>query len=371
MTLQASPLRAFPTQARIWKVLSLVEEFSSSRQQPLATWRSLLGVMSSMSALIPESQLRMRSLQLCLNVAGPQTSKDVLVSWDDSCLLDLWWWSVATYLEVRVSLDLPHSSFLLFTDASDSGWGASLGEDHLSGLWSPVASNFSINHCELLAILLAIRGFLHLLKNRSVAPFSDNTTAMSYLRKEGLEGSTHSSSLNVVAQAILRLCETHAVRLLPQFIPGRLNVLADSLSRSSQILGSEWTLCREVCQELFHRWPVTIDLFATSLNHRLQVYFSLIDQQSAGTDAMFQTWDNLQAYAFPPFVLIPRVLAKVCLSRNLEVTLVALFWPLKPWFPDLLELLVEVPILLPMRRDSTQTAPLSSLPSEPLRASVD
>ena len=41
---------------------------------------------------------------------------------------------------------------------------------------------------------------------------------------------------------ILRLCETHAVRLLPQFILGRLNVLADSLSRGSQVIGSEWTL---------------------------------------------------------------------------------------------------------------------------------
>ena len=71
----------------------------------------------------------------------------------------------------------------------------------------------------------------------------------------------------------------------------------------------------------------------------------------AEKDAMLQPWDHLQAYAFPPFGLIPRLLSKVRLSRDLEVTLVALFWPLKPWFPDHLELLVEVPFLLPMRRD--------------------
>ena len=39
-------------------------------------------------------------------------------------------------------------------------------------------------------------------------------------------------------------------------------------------LGSEWTLCQEVCRDLFRRWPVTVDLFATSLTHRLPVYFS-------------------------------------------------------------------------------------------------
>ena len=135
---------------------------------------------------------------------------------------------------------------------SDSGWGASLGDDQLSGSWSPIALRFSINHRELLVVLLAVCGFLHLLTNQLVALFSDNTTALSYLCKEG---GTRSSSLNSVAQAILRLCEAHAVRLLPQFIPGRLNILADSLSRGSQVLCSEWTLCREVCQELFRRWP--------------------------------------------------------------------------------------------------------------------
>ena len=84
MTLQTSPLRAFPTQALIRKVLSLVEEFSSSQQHPLTTWHSLLVVMSSISALVPVSRLWMRSLQLRLNVAGPQASEDMLVSWDNS-----------------------------------------------------------------------------------------------------------------------------------------------------------------------------------------------------------------------------------------------------------------------------------------------
>ena len=159
-------------------------------------------------------------------------------------------------------------------------------------------------------------------------------------------------TLNSVAQAILRLCKDARVHLLPQFVPGHLNVLAYSLSRGSQVLGSEWTLCMDVCLELFRHWPVTVDLFATSLNHRLQVYFSpMADRQAAGNDTMLQSWEHLQAYAFPPFGFIQRVFTKVHQSRNFEVTLVALFWPLKPWIPDLLELLVGVPVLLPQRRD--------------------
>ena len=291
MTLQSSPLRAFPTQARIQKVLSLVADFSSSREQPLSLWRSLLGVMSSMTALIPGARLRMRSLQLRLNVAGPKQAEHALISWDSSCHQDLRWWSDASHLIGGVSLDLPQPLLLLFTDASDSGWGASLGDDLLSGLWTPDISRFSINHCELLAILLAIRGFLHLLKGRSVSLFTDNTSALAYLRKEG---GTRSATLNAVAQSILRLCEANGVLLLPQFVLGKLNVLADTLSQGSQVLGSEWTLCREVCRDLFRRWPVNIDFFATSMNHRLQAYFSpVMDPQAVAIDAMHQSWDGL------------------------------------------------------------------------------
>ena len=226
MTLQSSPLKAFPTQIRIHKVLSLIAEFSFSREQPVSLWWSLLGVMSSMSMLILGACLRMRSLQLRLNVVGPQTSEDALISWDNFCHLNLRWWSVASHLDGGVSLGLPHPQLLLFMDASDSGWGATLGDNRLSGLWSRDVSTFSINHRDLLAVLLAVRGFLHLLRGQSVS-FTDNSTALSYLRKEG---GTRSSTLNVVAQAILHLCEANAVHLLPQFVPGRLNVLADSVS---------------------------------------------------------------------------------------------------------------------------------------------
>ena len=62
--------------------------------------------------------------------------------------------------------------------------------------------------------------------------------------------------------------------LAPQFIMGRHNMLADSLSCPNQILGSEWTLKTEVFQELRKRWPVPIDLFATSLNRQRSIFFT-------------------------------------------------------------------------------------------------
>ena len=60
------------------------------------------------------------------------------------------------------------------------------------------------------------------------------------------------------------------------------------------------------------------------------VLCSVTDPQSAGTDAMMQSWDGLQAYASPPFGLLHHVLSKVRQSRGLELTLVAPFWPQHP-----------------------------------------
>ena len=170
--------------------------------------------MSSLSTIVPGSHLRMRSLQLRLNSLLPDSSS---VSWDESCCADLRWWSEESHLLVGLPLGLPHPELALYTDASDSGWGAFLADDQLSGLWSPEFSNFLINHQELLAVLYGVQGFLPVLRGRSVSLFADNTTALSYLRKQG---GTHSSTLNTVAQTILPLCEDHRIQLVVQFVPG-------------------------------------------------------------------------------------------------------------------------------------------------------
>ena len=192
-------------------------------------------------------------------------------------------------------------------------------------------------------------GLRNLIVGMSVALFCDNTTTVAYLRRSG---GTFSSTLNSTAREVLLWAESRRIRLLPQFIMGSSNVTADALSRPNQVIGSEWTLHQEVVDQLVHRWPAMIDLFATSLTARLPVYFSpASDPRAAGTDALLQPWDDLQAYAFPPIAIIRRILLKLRSSKNCELTLIAPFWPQRDWFPDLLELLSDVPITLSDRRD--------------------
>ena len=98
----------------------------------------------------------------------------------------------------------------------------------------------------------------------------------------------------------------------PQFIMGYHNVLADALSRPNQILGSEWMLKQEVFRDLCRRWPVSIGLFAMSQNHSCSLYFSPYHNHNAMvTDALLRNWNGWQAYAFPPWSLIPAGLKKL------------------------------------------------------------
>lgn len=60
-------LPGFPMWERLLKHGFLLTEFWSSRLQPVASWRSPLGVMSPLFLLVLGSRLRMRALQLRLN----------------------------------------------------------------------------------------------------------------------------------------------------------------------------------------------------------------------------------------------------------------------------------------------------------------
>ena len=100
-------------------------------------------------------------------------------------------------------------------------------------------------------------------------------------------------------------------------------------------------------RSLRRRWPVMFDLCTTSDYHRCSIFFSPYrDPLSAGTDALLQSWDGLLACAFPPWSVLPRVLAKLRVSHRTLLTLIAQYWPQRPWFVDLLQLSVAPPVPL-------------------------
>ena len=217
MEIQSLPFIARPTPARANNLVRLIEEFLSTPSPPAFLWRRLLGHLSSLILLVSSEMIRMRLLQLCLKDQWDFLDDQFQVSWFPLCREDLLWWSRVVQLREGVSLSLPAPDISFFSDASDVGWGALVGEHHASGLWLPHQKALSINMRELLAVQLGLQAFELLLVGMSVALFCDNTTTVAYLRRSG---GTFSSTLNATAREILLWAENRRICLLPQFIMG-------------------------------------------------------------------------------------------------------------------------------------------------------
>ena len=237
--LNSTSFRASPALKRVEKLLSIGDVFLSCVRQPASSWLELLGVLASMIQLVLGGRLRMRSLQLALQRQWDHVDQSQIVEWSQEIRQDLDWWLDRDRLELGISLEQVSPQLELWSDASGLGWGAHFDESVSSGLWAPEEVELSINVRELLAIERALLWFAPHLFGSSVAIFADNSTAIAYLRNQG---GTHSSLLNSIAQRILHWAESLPVVISPQFIMGKHNVLADSLSRPNQILSSEWIL---------------------------------------------------------------------------------------------------------------------------------
>jgi ribonuclease HI len=251
-----------------------------------------------------------------------------------------------------LSLSLPLTR--LSTDASRRGWGAVLATraaPHLPwstvavthGVWTKQEQAQSNNNRELRAILLGFLSLCRDLRNTQVLVESDNTTAVSYLRKLG----GRFPSLNHLARQLLSISLSRSIRLLPVHTPGELLTLPDRLSRRG-IDRSAWRLH----PDLFHqacKWVgqvPQIDLFADRTNCQVPRFISRLPDPLAFTnDAFSVSWTPRQhwslLWANPPFSIIPQVLRKAqqdCarLLLTLPVWTSAAWWPVVAALPRLM-----------------------------------
>ena len=198
---------------------------------------------------------------------------------------------------------------------------------------------------ELLAVHQALKSLFHYIKGMNVKVETDNKTVVSLINKQG---TVRSSTLHNLTLDLLTWVSTKNLTLSAAYLPGSLNVIADLLSRPNQALPTEWSLRESTVNYLFHRWDRPhVDLFATNRNFRLQTYVSpLRDPQAFAVDALSIDWSGMFAYAFPPPVLLHKVVQKIH-QHPCRMILVAPYWPRMLWFPSLVTLAVAEPVRLP------------------------
>ena len=269
----------------------------------------------------------------------------------DSCLPlsreareEIQWWLV--HLEAwngRAILSSP-PDLVIETDASKVGWGAVCQGVRTGGLWSQMEKKLHINCLELLAGSFAVKSFT---KNRLCAHVRlrmDNTTAVAYVNRLG---GTHSLVLSNLALALWEWAQKNSIMLSAEHYAGHLNTVADWESRHFRD-ASNWRLHQNVFSSLMQiRGPCVIDLFADRLNSQLPQFYSWKpDPLAIATDALLQDWSRGRNYAFPPFCLIMRSLAKLQGAGG-ELILITPVWPTQAWYPRLLDMSVAPPVLLP------------------------
>ena len=313
------------------------------------TLSRLIGKMNAATQAIPMAPLYYRNLQTCLREAlqEDQNYSSTTVLTKEAREELEWWRDHFTQWNGR-SLIAHNSSLTIETDASKRG-GAVCNGVRTGGPWTPEERSMHINCLELLAAKT----------NLTIHLKMDSMLALTYINKLG---GTISPQLNNLAKELWLWCMERSILLKAQHLAGVLNTIADDESRVMKDR-TDWKLCPTVFRQINQRWgPLEVDLFASRLTCQLRQFASWRpDPMAIATDAFTLDWAELKAYANPPWNLIGGVLAQTRLQQA-ELVLVAPVWKAQGWYPVLLEMLVEVPLLIPPRRDLITTTHEDSLP---------
>eukprot|EP00794_Sanderia_malayensis_P020896 gene20895-22947_t len=257
--------------------------------------------------------------------------------------LELNWWLANIYTSFNY-IEQPKVDAVICSDASLFGWGAVMENTSTGGQWSYTEAKNHINYLELLAAYFALKSFFHEIGGKHVKIMIDNTTAVAVINNMG---TCHSVSCNSIPCEIWQFCETNVMWLTAAHIPGTENIIADRESRNTNI-DTEWMLNPKVLFEVLHDIPFspTIDLFASRLNHQFDEYVSYRqDPYAKHINAFSLSWTNETFYSFPPFSCILKVIRKIIADQATGI-LVVPDWATQTWYPLLLGVLEQPPIIL-------------------------
>ena len=190
---------------------------------------SILGSLEFFRWGCPIAALHFRALQRNVNYfLKRKISYDVKIFPSEEARVDLEWWaSCGSSLPPR-SLSSFSADFTLFSDASNSGWGAWYLNHSVYGHWSLAESKEHINIRELKSVLLSFLSLFRSTYSCSILIRSDNSTVVSYINKQG---GTSCKILCNLALDLWQFCINHNINISALHIAGELNSRADKLSR--------------------------------------------------------------------------------------------------------------------------------------------
>ncbi|KAL6730459.1 hypothetical protein Aduo_001434 [Ancylostoma duodenale] len=310
----------------------------------------LLGRLNFISVAAPGANFRLRELQRALGGAAPVTLKqrdrfDNKVELSEEAKSELRWW-------IQATATIPPTSFVRFSpdvaiasDASKIGWGAVCCGKTVGGRWTEKEAKEHINYLELKAAFFGLKVFAKQWSALNVLLEMDNTTAVSYIRKQG---GTKSRAISELALELWEWAAERNIHIYATYKPGHSNTEADYQSRHREKERFEWSLDLDCTKALFEKFGTPeVDLFASRLNSKLEKFISFYpDPDAWKVDAFAHSWSHLYAFAFPPFILIARVIRKA-VQDGAHLLLITPLWKTQSWFPLALDHAENAPMLIP------------------------
>ena len=316
-----------PTTERWQTLTDKIRSILSDPVCPVREFMSLIGLLTATEKQVHLGQLHMRPIQWHLknNWRVPESLEKVIPV-PNSLHPHLRWWLEESNVLLGQPLHPLKHALQIFTDALR---GTHLDEHTARGTWSLLESKLHINHLELKAVFLALKEFQTLCCSKTVLIATNNTTVVAYINKEG---GMKSGFLCALLWRILSWCTRQQVTLRARHIPGRLNVIADKLSRLGQTIQTEWSLHPEVFQAICSRWhQPQVDLFATRFNNKLPQFVSPVSEPHAwAVDELSLSWEDLDLYTFPPAAILGQVVEKLQDYPCNRIILIAPGWPNMP-----------------------------------------
>ena len=168
-----------------------------------------------------------------------------------------------------IPLGIPTTTISIQADASLRGYGFLINQRSYYGTFDQSMRTYSINVLELMTVWMVTLMIQE--KNQALEIRSDNSATVAAIRR-GNSGVFHLSAL---AEIIWKRAASMNWSISVAHIGGTFNVLADQLSRD-QLISTEWSIPKQLFREqiLIHEPSLQVDLFATSLNHKLKKYVS-------------------------------------------------------------------------------------------------
>ncbi|KAA6373649.1 MAG: putative Pol polyprotein, partial [Streblomastix strix] len=337
------------TKARRVEMLQLLSKWRRSIELAkivrIKLFASLLGKLNFLRTQIKRGGLYLRKMNKQKQQAVNARNWASQMWINRSTLSEINWWSKAVRVNSPVPLIFIEPEVVLTTDSSKEQWGGTIkilstGEEiKLAGTWTKDWILKSSNQRETAAVLLGMQEISQRFsvgQLKSIRIQSDNSTAIFDINRGAA-----APALASLIDKILQLAELLQVQISAFHIPGRVNNVADFLSRLAT--SGDYEVRQEVLKEALFQLKIkpTIDIFANRKNRKCRCFYSLVwDRWAETQDGFKMSWKKEIPLLHPPIMLIQRVLYKIT-KDQIEGEIVVPNRQAQSWQVDLQKITVK------------------------------